>query len=65
MTEDVDMDMEKKEEVQCFLACRGRTCVAWIPENEAVVGNVISDKKIPYYGWVVKTTGSKRARQAS
>jgi len=47
-------------ERQCVLKYGGATRVAWVPEKDAVVGNVISDRDSPEYGWKVSKVGGRR-----
>jgi len=47
-------------ERQCLLKRGDSTKVTWVPEREAVVGNVITNKSSPDYGWTVKTVGERR-----
>ena len=47
-------------EKQCLLKRGGSTRVVWLPERDAVVGNVISRKWSPDYGWTVKSVGQSR-----
>lgn len=49
-------------ERQCVLKRGDSTRVAWLPEKDAVAGNVVSDKSSPDYGWTIKVVGDKRAR---
>jgi len=52
-------------EVQCMLKSGNGVRVAWIPEKNAVEGNVIKDKSSPNFGWVVKSVGQMRPQRAS
>lgn len=53
----------KNVEVQCMLKRGDSTRVTWVRERDAVVGNVISDKSSPDYGWMIKVVGgAKRDR---
>jgi hypothetical protein len=50
-------------EKQCLLKRGDSTRVVWVPDKYAVVGNVISDKSSPDFGWTVKSVGASRGKK--
>jgi len=50
-------------EKQCLLKRGDSTRVSWVSSKDAVVGNVISDKSSPDFGWTVKSVGDSRGKK--